>query len=252
MITNVPDNWYETFFTGINCEMWEKAIPEEWSAREAAFLTDVMAIGKGSSILDIPCGFGRLAIPLAKMGFNLTGVDISKRFLSSLDKKVKAENLPIRIIEGNILFLELSGSFDGAVCMGNSFGYFDYDGMKTFVEKVVSCLKTGARFVINSGMLAESILKNIPVEKTYALEDLTMQVNNEYIVGDSYMISHLTYKKNGLEEKHDYKHFVYTVGELKRLLNSLGLKIVAIYGNIEKKLYEYGDQQAFIVSEKTP
>lgn len=250
MNTSVPDNWYETFFTGINCEMWEKAIPEEWSAKEAAFLIDVMATGKGSDILDIPSGFGRVAIPLARLGCNLTCVDISERFLDKLSKVVNAENLPIRIIRANILSLEIRGSFDGAICMGNSFGYFDYAGMLLFVKKVASCLKIGARFIINSGMLAESILKNIPAEKTYELRDLSMQVNNEYVVDDSFMISHLTYKKNGLTEKHDYKHFVYTVAELKRLLNSFGLKIIAIYNDIEKNIYKYGDPQAFIVSEK--
>jgi SAM-dependent methyltransferase len=250
MISTVPDNWYETFFTGINCEMWERAIPEEWSAKEAAFLMDVLGVGGESAILDIPSGFGRLAIPLARSGYNLTCVDLSERFLTSLDKIVKAENLPIRIIQGNILLLELKGSFDGAICMGNSFGYFDYDGMKLFVKKVASCLKTGARFIINSGMLAESILKNIPAEKTYVLGDLSMQVNNEYVVGDSYMISHLTYKQNDLEERHDYKHFVYTVGELKRFLLSFGLKILNIYKDVEKNLYAYGDPQAFIVAEK--
>ncbi|MEJ0080293.1 MAG: hypothetical protein WDM78_04885 [Puia sp.] len=102
--------------------------------------------------------------------------------------------------------------------MGNSFGYFDYEGMKSFVKKVSSSLKPGARFVINSGMLAESILKNIPEEKTYTLGDLAMRVNNEYVIGESCMISHLTYKQGDREEKHDYKHFVYTVGELKRFL----------------------------------
>ena len=250
MNSTVPDNWYETFFTGINCEMWERAIPEEWSAKEAAFLIEVMGVERGSDILDIPSGFGRLAIPLAKNGYNLTCVDISERFLASLSKTVKSEKLPVRIIQGNILSLEIIGSFDGAICMGNSFGYFEYDHMKLFVKKVASCLKTGARFVINSGMLAESILKNIPVEKTYVLGDLSMQINNEYIVGDSYMISHLTYKKNDIVEKHDYKHFVYTVGELGRLLNSSGLKIIAIYKDIGRNTFEYGDQQAFVVAEK--
>jgi cyclopropane fatty-acyl-phospholipid synthase-like methyltransferase len=250
MITTVADNWYETFFTGINCEMWEKAIPEEWSDKEAAFLTDVLAIGPGSDVLDIPSGFGRLAIPLARNGYKLTCVDMSERFLTGLDKIVKKENLPIEIIRGNILTLELIGTFDGAVCMGNSFGYFDYDNIKSFVHKVASCLKTGARFVINSGMLAESILKNIPAEKTYVLGNLSMQVNNEYVVGDSYMISHLTYRKEDLVEKHDYKHYVFTVGEIKRLLHSVGLKIINIYRDLEMNGYEYGDQQAFIISEK--
>jgi cyclopropane fatty-acyl-phospholipid synthase-like methyltransferase len=251
MNNKVADNWYETFFTGINCEMWERAIPGEWSEKEVLFLADVLGIDKGASILDIPSGFGRLAIPLARNGYGLTCVDISERFLSGLSKIVRSEKLPIQLIHGNILTLEIKGSFDGAICMGNSFGYFDFESMAIFVKKVVDCLKPGARFVINSGMLAESILKNIPAEKKYVLGDLTMQVNNEYVVKDSYMISHLTYVQNGLEEKHSFRHFVYTLGEVKRFLNSLGLEILEVYKDIEKNLYNYGDQQAYIVSEKS-
>jgi cyclopropane fatty-acyl-phospholipid synthase-like methyltransferase len=250
MNTLVPDNWYETFFTGINCEMWERAIPKEWSEKEALFLADVLAIDKGTAILDIPSGFGRLAVPLARHGYGLTCVDISEQFLSSLSKIVRTEKLPVQIMHGNILTLEINGIFEGAICMGNSFGYFDFESMKKFVKKVADCLKAGSRFIVNSGMLAESILKDMPVEKTFTLGDLTMQIHNEYVVADSYMISHLTYNQNGREEKHSFKHFVYTLGETKRFLNSMGLRILNVYKDIDKNPYAYGDQQAYIVSEK--
>ena len=41
MDKNIPDNWYESFFSGINCEMWEKAATKEWTDAEVAFLMDV-------------------------------------------------------------------------------------------------------------------------------------------------------------------------------------------------------------------
>ncbi len=250
MDNNVPDNWYETFFSGINCEMWEKAIPEDWTEKEASFLIDEMNIRKGASILDIPCGTGRLAVSLARKGFNVTGVDISKEFITGLTKRVKEENLSIQVIQGNILSLQLTGSFDGAYCLGNSFGYFDYEGMKVFVKKVAACLKPGGRFIINSGMVAESILPRIPPEKTYTLEGLTMQVNNEYMVNDSYMVSHLKYTKNNHSEDHSFKHYVYTIGEIKRLLGLFGLNILAMYNVIEKIPYKLGDAQVYIIAEK--
>ena len=79
--------------------MWERVIPEDMSTVEAGFLNDLMESmesGWGSHILDILCGFGRLAVPLAKRGYHLTCVDISERFILSLDEKVKEENLSIR------------------------------------------------------------------------------------------------------------------------------------------------------------
>lgn len=43
---------------------------------------------------------------------------------------------------------------------GNIFGYFNIDKMKVFVEKVAASHETGAKFIINSGKIAESILPN--------------------------------------------------------------------------------------------
>lgn len=250
MRDNVPDNWYENFFSDINCEMWQKAASEDWTEQEVSFLLDVMNVSTGASILDIPCGTGRHAVKLARKKFNMTCFDISEEFITGLDRKVKEENLSIQVIQGNVLKSELTGSFDGAYCMGNSFGYFDYERMKVFVKKVAACLKPGSRFVINSGMVAESILPRIPPEKTYDLGDLTMQVNNEYVVSDSYMISHLKYTKNNHSEVHSFKHYVYSIGEIKRLLGSFGLNILAMYRAVDKTPYALGDEQVYLIAEK--
>lgn len=250
MDNKVPDNWYEAFFSGINCEMWEKAVSADWTEKEASFLIDEMNLTKGAAILDIPCGTGRISVELAKKGFILTAVDISEEFIRGLNQKVKEDNLSVKVIQGNILSLELKGSFDGAFCLGNSFGYFNFEGMKDFVKKVAACLKPGARFIINSGMVAESILPRIPPEKTYTIEDFTMQVNNTYFVEDSYMVSRLTYTRNNQTEEYSFKHYVYTMGEIKRLLKLFGLNVTAMYNAVDKTPYALGDVQVYLVAEK--
>ena len=48
MNATIPDNWYETFFTGINCEMWEKAATPEWTKAEVDFIKDVLQLPTGA------------------------------------------------------------------------------------------------------------------------------------------------------------------------------------------------------------
>ena len=69
----------------------------------------MMGVEKGAEILDLPCGYGRLAIPLARKGFEITGIDISEEFLKGLNRKIKKERLSIRTIRGNILLLDING-----------------------------------------------------------------------------------------------------------------------------------------------
>lgn len=253
MENQIRDNWYEDFFQGINCEIWEKAIPAEVTNEEVDFLISELKLQTGQHILDIPCGFGRHAIELSKRGFNITGVDISETFIEKLSRKIVAEKLNISAIQADILTIQLNEKFSGAVCLGNSFGYFNIDKMKIFVEKVSSGLETGSKFIINSGMIAESILPNFAnysENKTYNVGNITMEVTNVYHVEDSFMISKLLYKKDGRTEAHSFRHYVFTLAEVKRLLKLYGLNTIATYNSTSKEVYKLGDQQVYIVAEK--
>jgi cyclopropane fatty-acyl-phospholipid synthase-like methyltransferase len=253
MVNEIGDNWYEDFFQGINCEIWEKAIPAEMTMQEVDFLVSELNLTQGQHILDIPCGFGRHSIELSKRGFDVTGIDISQTFVESLSEKINSERLNIKAIQADILTIQLNEKFSGAVCLGNSFGYFNIDRMKLFVEKVSSSLETGSKFIINSGMIAESILPNFlnySKNKSYTVGNITMEVTNIYNVKDSYMISNLLYTKEGKKEEHSIKHYVFTLGEVKRLLKLFGLSIIATYGSTSKVEYNLGDQQVYIIAEK--
>ena len=183
MANEISDNWYEDFFQGINCELWENAIPSEWTIQEVDFLVSELTLQQGQHILDIPCGFGRHAIELSKRGFTITGIDISETFIKGLTEKINSEKLNIKAIQSDILTVQLNEKFSGAVCLGNSFGYFNFDRMKLFVEKVAASLETGAKFIINSGMIAESIIPNLSnysKNKSYTVGNITMDVTNIY------------------------------------------------------------------------
>lgn len=250
MNTTIKNEWYTDFFSGLNCEMWERAVSAEWTTNEVDFLLTTMQIKPGNTLLDIPCGSGRHAIELAKRGVQVTGIDISIEFLQTLKKRADENNVSVTIIQGDILTTEIGHSFDGAYCLGNSFGYVDYEGMDRFVKKVASVLKTGARFVINSGLVAESILTHFPKAGQYILGDLTMDINNSYVIGESYMATELTYTKADHSETHFFKHYVYTLSEIKRLLAKHGLRTIAVYNSTEMGDYQLGDQQIYLVAEK--
>lgn len=250
MTKEISDNWYEDFFQGINCELWEKAVSPEWTEQEVDLLISELNINQRKHILDIPCGFGRHSIELAKRGYQVTGVDISETFIKSLDEKVKTEKLPVNAIQADLLSIKLNSTFSGAICMGNSFGYFNVDKMKTFIEKVSSSLEPGSRFIINSGMIAESILPNFSKNRSFTAGNITMDITNTYRVDDSCIVSSILYTKENKTEEHSFKHYVFTLGEVKRLLELFGLKTIATYSSPAREEYNMGDPQIYIVAEK--
>jgi SAM-dependent methyltransferase len=253
MQNNIPDNWYENFFQGLTCEIWENAIPPAVTKAEVDFLETELNLQPGQNILDIPCGYGRHAVEFARRGYAVTAIDISETFMKTLQQQIAADNLNINPVTGNILKIELDEKFSGAVCLGNSFGYFDIEHMQLFIQKVAASLNKGAKFIINSGMVAESILPNLPnyaKNKLYNIGDITMEVTNVYHTNESYLVSNLLYTKENKQEQTAFKHYVFTLGEITRLLATHGLSVVATYNSIAKDVYNAGDQQVYIVAEK--
>src|SRR4051794_38915093 len=106
MTNEISDHWYEDFFQGINCEIWEKAIPPAVTKQEVDFLISELNLQQGQSILDMPCGFGRHSIELSKQGFNITGIDISQTFIKDLTKKINSGGLNIKAIHADMLSVQ--------------------------------------------------------------------------------------------------------------------------------------------------
>jgi hypothetical protein len=122
--------------------------------------------------------------------------------------------------------------------------------MEIFVDKISTSLETAAKFIINSGMIAESILPNFAGNKSFTMQDIRMDITNTYITDDSFMVSDIHYTKGNKTEKHTFKHYVFTLSEVKRLLKKHDLEVIATYNSPGKTEYRLGDPQIYIVAEK--
>jgi ubiquinone/menaquinone biosynthesis C-methylase UbiE len=87
------------------------------SAGAEAFVSR-LAIPSGAKVLDVACGTGNLAIPLARRGAVVTGVDIATNLLAQARERAAAENLTATFDEGDAEALPYGdASFDVVVTM---------------------------------------------------------------------------------------------------------------------------------------
>jgi SAM-dependent methyltransferase len=73
----------------------------------------------GRRVLDLGCGTGRLAIPLARRGKEVTGIDRSRAMLTLAEEK--AGNLAVRWVEGDFRAFDLGQEFDLIIACGHAF-----------------------------------------------------------------------------------------------------------------------------------
>ena len=60
-----------------------------------------LGIAPGERVLDVACGAGQLALPAARAGAQVTGVDIASNLIAQAQARAQAEGLSIRFEEGD-------------------------------------------------------------------------------------------------------------------------------------------------------
>ena len=176
----MQSNWYEEFFHGLALDLWRKAVTEEQTEAEADFIAGILDLPNGARILDVPCGNGRHSIELAKRGCRMTGVDLCDEFIAEARQAAALNEVNIDWIRTDMRNVHTLADFDGAFCFGNSFGYMVHEETLNFLEAVNRCLRPGARFILETGLAAESLLPAFPGKRWYRLGDVFQLSEAEY------------------------------------------------------------------------
>ncbi|MBS1993241.1 MAG: class I SAM-dependent methyltransferase [Cyanobacteria bacterium SZAS LIN-3] len=248
--TTPKANWYEDFFSGAALELWRRAIPQDTTDQEIGFLVETLAAPAGGNILDLPCGNGRLSLPLALAGYKVTGVDFSAEFIEEAKQAVVDHKAKPSYLREDVRKFTSTKKFDGAFCMGNSFGYFDRAGTVEFFHAVSKCLKKGARFVIDSAMAAECFLVNGGEREWVQLGDMFMLIENKYDCRHSCVETDYTFIQNGKEEKRHAVHWIYTAGEIGHMLSQANFVVSDMYSSTEFDEFTLGSDRLLLVAEK--
>jgi ubiquinone/menaquinone biosynthesis C-methylase UbiE len=100
--------------------------PENYDLEEAydtgiAFFT-ALARETGGPVLELACGTGRVSIPIAQQGFEVTGVDLVPGMLAQARRK--SAGLPIRWVEGDARTIQLGSRYKLIFLTGNAFQAF--------------------------------------------------------------------------------------------------------------------------------
>lgn len=107
---------------------------------------DRLAIPSGTHVLDVACGTGNVALPLARAGSVVTGVDIAPNLLVQARERAAAENLAIRFDEGDAEQLPYpDASFDAVVSM---FGAMFAPRPELVASELARVLRSGGRLAM--------------------------------------------------------------------------------------------------------
>jgi ubiquinone/menaquinone biosynthesis C-methylase UbiE len=146
-----PAQTWDEFFSDFYLRAY--AEDERQSDAEAQALAAVRLAGcpGAGDVLDVACGFGRHAVPLARAGYRVVGVDRSEALLGEARRRAGEEGPQPRLVRADYRELPLKdASFDAAVNLFTSLGYLGDEEDVRVLAEIRRVLRPGGRLVIET------------------------------------------------------------------------------------------------------
>ena len=206
---------YDEFMTDMPVDAWIAFIERLWAKNSRA----------PDLVLDIGCGTGAVAIPLAKKGYNVIGIDMSGDMLSAARQKADDLNLDILFLNQDMRAFELYGTVDSAICVCDTVNYLvSSEELSRFFNLVYNYLNNGGLFIFDisteykfAEVLADNTFCDLSENAAYIWENTYRPDKrvNEYLV--TFFIEGVNGKYDRFEELHELRAF-----RVEEIISSLG------------------------------
>ena len=220
------------------------------------FYTRWLPKNKDARILELCCGTGRLTLPIAKDGYDITGVDFTASMLEQAQAKAAEAGLDIAFIEADMRTLDLPDTYDLIFIPFNSIHhlYTNEDLFKAFgaVKKhlkegglfLLDCFNPNIQFIVEGGKEPKQMAayttddgRDVLIKQIMQYENST-QINriewHYYINGAFDSIQHLDMR-------------MFYPQELDAYLEWSGFTINHKFGSFEEEAFDdTSDKQVFV------
>ncbi|MDP2960670.1 MAG: class I SAM-dependent methyltransferase, partial [candidate division Zixibacteria bacterium] len=242
--------WYDEFFKEDYLQIYLPFLTEERTKQEIDFIIEILNLPPGSKILDLACGFGRHTIPLAKKGYDMTGLDYTEKFIRMAEEKAQKENLQIEFLVGDMRKIPFENHFAGVISYFTSFGFFSDEENFEVLKGVSKALKREGKFLLEI-MNRDFLVKNFRPKNWQRLEDgtLVLEENSLDLMTNRLKNYKIIIDKKGERTKW-FELRLYTLQELVYLLEKVGLKVIQTYGKKDKSPYSVDSPRMIVLSQK--
>lgn len=226
------------------------------------------ALQTGGPVLELGCGTGRVALPLARDGYDVAAVDFSTAMLDALRAKLAVEPpdvaARVQIVQADMRRLELKRQFALAVCPINTFMHM------TTRSDQQSMLARAHHHLLPGGKLVVDVVSAYPMLLAPAGDALTLQRElrdpatgrtvQKFITmrfDHARQIQHIVLLYDEIAEDGAVRRATLTVDlryvfrfEMELLLEKAGFMVEGVYGSPDMEPYGMESEQMIFVARK--
>ncbi|MGB2696438.1 MAG: methyltransferase domain-containing protein [Candidatus Zixiibacteriota bacterium] len=243
--------WHEedSFWTKFAPVMFHQGRLEK-AKEEVGNIISLLGVSPDASILDLCCGPGRHSLELARRDFKVTGVDRTKTYLDKARKLAKKEHLKAKFIQKDMREFCVPNTFNAAINLFTSFGYFeDHKDDEKVLRNVSRSLKRKGIFLIDT--MGKEVLARIVRERDWLEIDGNIILEERKVCKDwTWIESRWVLLKDGKREEYTVSHRLYSAAELSLLLKQIGFKQIEVYGDLAGAPYDHTARRLVAVAHK--
>ena len=192
-----------------------------------------------ADVLDLGCGPGRHAVPLARRGFRVTAVDLSAFHLARARARAAAADVDVELVQADMRAFLRPAAFDLALSLFTSFGYFeDAADDRRVVDNVRRSLRPGGVLVMDVAS-KERMARVLHPTTSQRTADGALLVRRHEVVEDWGRVrNEWTVVRGDRARTFEFHLRIYSGQELRTLLESAGFTEVRLYGGLDGRSYD--------------
>lgn len=213
---------------------------------------------KDARILELCCGTGRLTLPIAKDGYDITGVDFTPSMLEQAKVKASKEGLEVEFIEADIITLDLQEKYDLIFIPFNSIHHlYTNEDLFKALNGVKDHLKEGGLFLLDCFNPNIQLLAN-GEEEHKKVAEYTIEDGREILINEIMQYENATqinriewhFFINGeFDSIQNLNMRMFFPQELDAYLVSNGFDIIHKFGSFEEEAFNSDSEKQIFVCQ---
>jgi SAM-dependent methyltransferase len=247
-------SWYTRFFGNDYLRVFAPYLEPRRTEAELRGMLGLLRLPAGARILDLACGQGRHSIPLAALGYRVTGLDLSPEVLARAASSARDSGVPVCWIRADMQRLPLAAAFDAVVNVFTSFGYLEsQEADQSVVEAVARALVPGGVFLLETVSRDALVRHFTPSQVERRERGLLVLQEQEFNQRSGRLAVRLTLvEADGVRREYTQSIRFYTLTELAAMLQKAGLRLQSYYGDYDGSKLTVDSRRLILVCLRSP